>query len=96
MGRLIHFDRRGIGLSDPVSPDRLPDFAMQVADVVAVLDAAGSRGAAVLGVGDGAVVALLLAATHPERCRSLVLFPAAAKHQQAAGKPRHHKHESRP
>ena len=37
-GRLIHFDRRGTGLSDPVPLDRLPDFDMQVEDVIAVLE----------------------------------------------------------
>jgi class 3 adenylate cyclase len=85
--RVIHFDRRGTGLSDPVPLDRLPDVDMQVRDAVAVLDAAGSREATVLGVNDGTLVAMLLAARQPERCRSLVLFAAAAKHQQAAGMP---------
>ncbi|HEX2069442.1 MAG TPA: alpha/beta hydrolase, partial [Actinomycetota bacterium] len=39
-GRLIHFDRRGTGLSDPVPLDRLPSVETQVEDVLAVLDAA--------------------------------------------------------
>ena len=39
--RLIHFDRRGTGLSDPVPPDAVPDLETQVADVIAILDAAG-------------------------------------------------------
>jgi class 3 adenylate cyclase len=86
-GRLIHFDRRGTGLSDPVPLDRLPDFETQVEDAVAVLDAAGSHEAAVIGLNDGTLVAMLLAAGHPERCRSLVLFAATAKHQQAGGMP---------
>jgi class 3 adenylate cyclase len=84
-GRLIHFDRRGTGLSDPVPLDELPDPATQVEDAVAVLDAAGSAKAAVLGLNDGTLVAMLLAAAHPKRCRSLVLFAPTAKHQQAAG-----------
>jgi class 3 adenylate cyclase len=84
-GRLIHFDRRGTGLSDPVPLDALPDFQTQMEDVVAVLDAAGSQSTAVLGTADGTLVAMLLAASHPERCRSLVLFAPTAKHEQAAG-----------
>jgi pimeloyl-ACP methyl ester carboxylesterase len=81
-GRLIHFDRRGTGLSDPVPLDKLPDFQTQVADVVAVLDAAGSQSTAVCGTNDGTLVAMLLAAAHPERCRSLVLFAPTVQHQQ--------------
>ena len=42
-GRLIHFDRRGTGLSDPVNVDALPDPETQVNDAIAVLDAAGSE-----------------------------------------------------
>lgn len=87
LGRLIHFDRRGTGLSDPVPLDRLPDFDTQVDDVLCVLDAAGSHGAAVVGTNDGTLVAILLAAAHPERCRSLVLFAPTAKHEVTAGTP---------
>jgi class 3 adenylate cyclase len=86
-GRLIHFDKRGTGLSDPVPLDQLPDFETQVEDALAVLDAAGSPEAAVLGLNDGTLVAMLLAAGYPERCRSLVLFAPTAKHEQAAGMP---------
>jgi pimeloyl-ACP methyl ester carboxylesterase len=84
-GRLIHFDRRGTGLSDPVPLDALPDFDTQVDDVVAILDAASSEEAVVVGTNDGALVAMLLAAAHPERCRSLVLFGPTAKHEMVAG-----------
>jgi pimeloyl-ACP methyl ester carboxylesterase len=86
-GRLIHFDRRGTGLSDPVPLDRLPDFQTQVDDVLAVLDAGDSQQPAVFGTNDGTLVAMLLAAAHPDRCRSLVLFAPTVKHQQAAGLP---------
>src|SRR5688500_6501880 len=79
-GRLIHFDRRGTGLSDPVPLDALPDFDTQVEDVIAVLDAAGSDRPAIIGSNDGTLVAMLLAAAHPERCDSLVLFTPTAKH----------------
>jgi class 3 adenylate cyclase len=84
-GRLIHFDRRGTGLSDPVPLDRLPDFDTQVEDVVAVLDAAGSERPAIVGANDGTLVAMLLAAAYPQRCSSLVLFTPTAKHQPGDG-----------
>ena len=86
-GRLIHFDRRGTGLSDPVPLDKLPDVETQVRDALAVLDEAEAPQPSVLGLTDGALVATILAANHPERCRSLVLFPAVAKHHQAGGMP---------
>jgi class 3 adenylate cyclase len=85
--RVIHFDRRGTGLSDPVPLDRLPDVETQVDDAIAVLDAVGSSDAAVLGVNEGTLVAMLLAAHRPERCRSLILFTATVGHHQAAGMP---------
>lgn len=76
--RLIHFDRRGTGLSDPVPMDGLPDLETQVEDAMAVLDAAGSERPVVLGIQVGSLIAMLLAATHPDRCRSLVLYAPAA------------------
>jgi class 3 adenylate cyclase len=82
-GRLIHFDRRGTGLSDPVPLDRLPDIETQVEDALAVLDAAGAADPAVIGLNDGGLVAIVLAASHPDRCRSLVLFTPTGKHEQA-------------
>jgi class 3 adenylate cyclase len=87
LGRLIHFDRRGTGLSDPVPLDQLPDLQTQVGDAVAVLKAAQSDGAAVIGLNDGTIVATLLAAAHPELCRSLVLFTLTSGHTLAAGLP---------
>ena len=76
--RLIHFDRRGTGLSDPVPTASLPDLETQVGDALAVLDAAGSEQPAVLGIQVGGLIAMLLAATHPERCSQLVLYAASA------------------
>jgi class 3 adenylate cyclase len=86
-GRLIHFDRRGTGLSDSVPVEDLPDFDTQVGDAIAVLDAAGSESATIIGLNDGTIVASLLAAERPERCRSLVLFTLTAAHTFAAGMP---------
>jgi class 3 adenylate cyclase len=82
-GRLIHFDHRGTGLSDPVPIDRLPDLETQVEDSVAVLQAAESEGAAVIGLNDGNIIAAMLAAEHPDLCRSLVLH-AFTPHQVLA------------
>jgi class 3 adenylate cyclase/alpha-beta hydrolase superfamily lysophospholipase len=72
--RLIMFDRRGSGLSDPVSD--APTLEEQMDDVVAVLDAAGSERAAVYAQLDGGAMATLFAATHPERAQALVLYEA--------------------
>jgi class 3 adenylate cyclase/alpha-beta hydrolase superfamily lysophospholipase len=72
--RLIMFDRRGSGLSDPVLD--APTLEEQMDDVVAVLDAAGSERAAVFAQLEGGAMATLFAATHPERATALVLYEA--------------------
>jgi DNA-binding SARP family transcriptional activator/class 3 adenylate cyclase len=76
MGRLILFDKRGTGLSDRVSPERLPDLETRMDDVRAVLDSVGSKRAVVLGISEGGSMSTLFAATHPERTLSLVLMGA--------------------
>jgi class 3 adenylate cyclase len=85
--RVIHFDRRGTGLSDPVPLDRLPNVRTQVQDAAAVLDAAGVTEAALLGLNEGTLIAMLLAAERPERCASLVLFTPTVKHELAGARP---------
>jgi class 3 adenylate cyclase/pimeloyl-ACP methyl ester carboxylesterase len=72
--RLIMFDRRGSGLSDPVP--NAPTLEEQMDDVVAVMDAAGSERAAVFALLEGGAMALLFAATHPERTTALALYEA--------------------
>jgi pimeloyl-ACP methyl ester carboxylesterase len=69
--RLIVFDKRGTGLSD-----RPPQAGIEqwMEDTRAVLDAVGSEEAVVLGMSAGGTVAVLFAATHPERVRSLILY----------------------
>jgi pimeloyl-ACP methyl ester carboxylesterase len=62
-----------------VAPRDLPDHDTQVADVVAVMDAAGVEQASILGFNDGGGLALQLAARYPDRCRSLVLWNTAAR-----------------
>ncbi len=86
-GRLIHFDRRGTGLSDPVPPNQLPSLDEQVGDAMAVMRAAGSPEAVLIGINDGTIIALLLAAQHPDLCRSLILFTLTKAHSMAGGMP---------
>jgi pimeloyl-ACP methyl ester carboxylesterase len=77
--RLIIFDKRGTGLSDPVPVDRLPTLEERMDDVRAVLDAAGSAETAVFGFSEGGLMSVLFAATYPERVRALVLYGVYAK-----------------
>src|SRR5258707_12855193 len=72
--RLIQFDKRGTGLSDRVDNRDLPDIETRMDDVRAVMDAAGSGRAALLGASEGAPMSILFAAPYPERTRSLVLY----------------------
>ena len=72
--RLILFDKRGTGLSDRVDAGELPSLETRMDDVRAVMDAAGSGRAALLGASEGAPMAMLFAATYPERTRALVLY----------------------
>ena len=74
--RMIMFDRRGLGLSDPRPGGGAPTLEEQMDDVVAVMDAVGSEQAAVVAMLDAGAMAALFAATHPERTRALVLFEA--------------------
>jgi pimeloyl-ACP methyl ester carboxylesterase len=76
--RLILFDKRGVGLSDRVPDDRLPDLETRMDDVRAVMDAAGSERAVVMGVSEGGPMSMLFAATYPERTIALVLYGTAA------------------
>lgn len=74
--RLIMMDRRGMGASDPLPLDALPNWEAFVDDALAVLDAAQSERTVLLGCNDASATAVLFAATRPERTRSLILFNA--------------------
>jgi pimeloyl-ACP methyl ester carboxylesterase/DNA-binding CsgD family transcriptional regulator len=76
--RLIIFDKRGTGLSDRVDATALPSLETRMDDVRAVMDAAGSGRAALLGASEGAPMAALFAATYPSRTRTLILYGAYA------------------
>lgn len=78
--RVISFDKRGVGLSDPVDVNDPPHVETRIADLEAVMDAARSERAAVLGFSEGGATAIMFAAANPERVSSLVLwgtFPRA-------------------
>ena len=77
--RLIRFDKRGTGLSDPVSVRELPTLEERMDDVRAVMDAVGSRKATLLGISEGGPLCLLFAATYPERTEALILYGTYAR-----------------
>ena len=77
--RLILFDKRGTGLSDPVAASQLPTLEERMDDVRAVMDAAGSERAALFGFSEGGNMSVLFAATYPERTVALVTFGIFAK-----------------
>ena len=77
--RLIVFDKRGTGLSDRVPNDQLPSNEERMDDIRAVMDAAGSKRAAFLGVSEGGNLSVLFAATYPQRTSALVLCGSFAK-----------------
>jgi class 3 adenylate cyclase len=78
-GRLIRFDRRGMGSSDRVSPSAPPTLDQWAEDALAVLDAVGSDEAVVVAGGASSFEALTLVATYPERVSSLVVLNGLAR-----------------
>ena len=74
LGRVFLFDGRGSGLSDRLRTSRLPTLEERTRDVQAILEAAGSKRAVLLGMADGGPMACLFAATLPERTLALVLM----------------------
>lgn len=75
--RLITFDKRGTGLSDRVVG--LPTLEERMDDVRAVMEAAGSKRAALIGISEGAPMCALFAATYPERTSALVIYGGFAR-----------------
>ncbi len=76
--RLFLFDKRGTGMSDRVPDANLPTLEQRMDDVRAVMDAAGSERATIFGQSEGASMAILFAATYPERTTALITFGAFA------------------
>lgn len=83
--RLILFDKRGTGLSDPVVGAPTLDDRMD--DVRAVMDAVGSESATIFGISEGGPLSLLFTATHPERVCQLVLFGSGPRFTRSADYP---------
>jgi pimeloyl-ACP methyl ester carboxylesterase len=79
LGRLIMFDKRGTGQSDRVPEHQFPSFEERVGDVLAVLDAAGSARAALVGISEGGTQALLTAAREPDRVTAVVAIDSWAR-----------------
>ena len=77
--RLIRFDRLGSGASDPLPLRSLPPDEFHVDEILAVMDAVGSRRAAVMGMFDAGPVAAQFAVLHPERTAALILVNTAAR-----------------
>ncbi len=80
--RLILYDKPGTGLSDPVA--ELPTLEERVADIEAVLDAAGSERAVLFGISEGGPTSVLMAAMRPQRITSLILYGTFAVWPTAA------------
>jgi pimeloyl-ACP methyl ester carboxylesterase len=76
IGRVITFDKRGTGLSDRT--DQLPDIDQRMLDLQAVINEVGSERPSIMGISEGGAMAIVYAATYPERVRSLVLYGAYA------------------
>ena len=85
--RLILFDKRGTGLSDRIPGQGLPTLEQRMDDVRAVLDAAGSERAALLGVSEGGSMSALFAATYPDRTTALVMYGSYARRHRAPDYP---------
>ncbi len=83
--RVITFDRRGSGLSDPVA--EAPTLEQRMDDVRAVMDAAGSERAALIGLSEGVTMSILFAATYPQRVTALVLSGGMARSTYAEDYP---------
>jgi class 3 adenylate cyclase len=80
--RVVSFDRRGAGLSDPWVG--LPTLEDQMDDVLAVMDATGTARASLMGSLEGGPLAMLFAATHPDRVESLILYGTYARTRWAS------------
>jgi pimeloyl-ACP methyl ester carboxylesterase len=75
--RVIRYDKRGTGLSDPVACP--PTLEQRAEDLRAVLDAAGSTRAALFGSSEGGPTAIRFAVDEPERTAVLVLYGTSAR-----------------
>ena len=79
ISRLILFDKRGTGRSDPVPVHELPTLEQRMEDVRAVMDAVGSERAVLLGVSEGGPMCSVFAATYPEKTEALIMIGSYAR-----------------
>ncbi len=85
MGRLILFDKRGIGLSDRLG--YAPGLEQTCQDIEAVMTAVKSRRAILLGVSEGGPASMLFAGSHPQRVQGLILYGTLAKGTRSSDYP---------
>ena len=86
-GRLISFDQRGSGVSDPVSLHELTSLDLWMDDIRVVMDEVRSESAVLYGVGGGGTMSMLFAATHPDRVSGLILVNSFARIARAPDYP---------
>jgi len=79
IGRLLSFDTSGTGGSDPIPPDQLPTMEQWMDDIRAVMDAEGSERATLFAMDSAGALAMVFAATHPDRVQRLVLANSYAR-----------------
>jgi pimeloyl-ACP methyl ester carboxylesterase len=77
--RVVSFDKLGVGLSDPLPLGVVRPLEEWADEIAVVLDAAGLERAAVVGANEGSMLAILFAATYPERTEALVLADGSAR-----------------
>lgn len=87
LGRLIVFDRRGCGISDPLPADLSPTWEEWLEDLLAVFDHIGVARAVLIAERDAAAASMLFASSHPERVRALILCNTSARFRVAPGYP---------
>jgi class 3 adenylate cyclase len=85
--RVLMLNMRGIGLSDPLLEDETTTIEQWMDDITAVLDEVGSKRVALFGTGIGGSLAMVFAATYPERTSALVLLNSTARSSAAPDYP---------
>ena len=83
--RVVTFDKRGTGLSDPAM--HASTLEESIDDLRAVMDAAGCERADIVGISEGGTMAMLMAASHPDRVNALVLYGTFTRLLRAADYP---------
>lgn len=74
IGRVVHLDRRGTGLSDRIEAGNTPTVEQRIDDMRAVLDAIGSERVVLVGLAHASALCAVFAATYPERTAGLIAW----------------------